>query len=357
MGKLKFGVVGCGGQGGGWAKYLAKNERAELVALCDIDAGRLAALQKLTGCAFTTQDFDTFLDQKLDAIVNATPHYLHGEYSIRAMENEKHVFVEKPMAITLHQCDEMIKTARQNDVKLQVGHQRRFGKGEMRIKKALDAGLIGDVFHINLAARWYRTEMYFVTSTPVREQDGGKHWRGRWKTEGGSALINQTVHLIDLFRWFGGEIKDIQASAHTCLHEFIETEDNVGAVVNFRNGAIGTIQAGVVYEKENDRIEIYGSKGKIKMDENGLVINAEKSADANLVEEEPSEAGSRPIMENFIDAIQEDKPLACDGYQARNAIEVIRGIYMSVMNNGKVSFPVCDNGCFPRLPNYYKPIF
>ena len=85
--------------------------------------------------------------------------------------------------------------------------------------------------------------------------------RGVWKTEGGSALINQTIHLLDLFRWFGGEIKDIQASAHIYFHEFIETEDNVGAVVNFRNGAIGTVQAGVVYDKGTDRMEIYGTKG------------------------------------------------------------------------------------------------
>jgi predicted dehydrogenase len=355
MGKLKFGVVGCGGQGGGWARYLAKNDRAELVALCDIDAGKLNAVKKATGCQYTTQNFDDFLEQKLDAIVNACPHYLHADYSIKAMENDIHVFVEKPMAITLHQCDEMIKTAKQYDVKLQVGHQRRFGKSEIAIKKALDAGKIGEIYHMNLSARWYRSEVYFVTSSPVKEEDGGKHWRGRWKTEGGSALINQTVHLIDLFRWFGGEFKDIQASAHTCLHEFIETEDNVGAVVNFKNGAIGTIQAGVVYENEHDRIEIYGTKGKIKLDENGLLINKDKNANAVVDEEEPGEVGTRPIMENFIDAIEDDAPLACDGYQGRNAIEVIRGIYMSVMNNGKVTFPVCDNGCFPRLPNYFKP--
>jgi predicted dehydrogenase len=355
MGKLKFGVVGCGGQGSGWARYLAKHKDAELVALCDIDAGKLNAVKKATGCQYGTQNFDEFIEQKLDAIVNACPHYLHADYSIKAMENDINVFVEKPMAITLQQCDEMIKTAKQNDVKLQVGHQRRFGKAEMKIKKALDAGVIGNIFHMNLNARWYRTEVYFVTSSPVREEDGGKHWRGRWKTEGGSALINQTVHLIDLFRWFGGEIKDIQASAHTCLHEFIETEDNVGAVINFQNGAIGTLQCGVVYEKESDRIEIFGTKGKIKFDENGLSIKGEKSNDSVTEEEEPGEAGARPIMDNFIAAINDDEPLACDGYQGRNAIEVIRGIYMSVMNNGKVSFPVCDNGCFPRLPNYYKP--
>jgi predicted dehydrogenase len=288
--------------------------------------------------------------------LNATPHYLHAPYSIKAMENEFHVFVEKPMAITLHQCDEMIRTAKQNDVKLQVGHQRRLDSGSIKIKKAIDSGKIGEIYHMNLSARWYRSEMYFVTSSPVREEDGGRHWRGKWKTEGGSALINQTVHLIDLFRWFGGEMKDIQASAHTCLHEFIETEDNVGAVVNFKNGAIGVIQAGVVYENEHDRFEIYGTKGKIKMDENGLMINGEKST-GDKMEEVEVEEGKRPIMQNFIDAINDDVPLVCDGYEGRNPIEVIRGIYMSVMNNGKVPFPVADNGCFPRLPNYYKPEF
>jgi hypothetical protein len=91
------------------------------------------------------------------------------------------------------------------------------------------------------------------------------------------------------------------------------------------------------------------------MDENGLQINSDKSKDVDLDEVEGDEPSERPIMQNFINAINDDEPLACDGYQGRTAIEVIRGIYMSVMNNGKVSFPVCDNGCFPRLPNYFKP--
>jgi len=355
--KLKFGVVGCGGQGGGWANYLAKDPNVELVALCDIDPVKLNNLKKKLNVPYATTNFDEFIEQKMDAIVNATPHYLHAEYSIRALESEKHVFVEKPMAITLHQCDAMIRAAKENDVKLQVGFQRRMSLGERKIKEAIDAGAIGEIYHINLQARWYRNEMYFMTSSPVREEDGGKHWRGVWKTEGGSALINQTIHLIDLFRWFGGEIKDIQASAHICLHEFIETEDNVGAVINFKNGAIGTIQAGVVYDKESDRIEIYGTKGKIKMDENGVRINGKEVTKEVEGDSEGQEVASRPIMQNFIDAILNDEPLACDGYEGRNAVEVVRGIYMSVMNNGKVTFPVCDNGCFPRLPNFYKPSY
>lgn len=357
MAKLKFGVVGCGGQGAGWANYLAKEPNVELVALCDIDEHKLNVLKNKTGCQFGTTDFDEFISKRMDAIVNATPHYLHAEYSIRALEEDKHVFVEKPMAITLHECDAMIRAAKENDMKLQVGFQRRCSPGERIIKDAITKNQIGDIYHIGLAARWYRSELYFLQSSPVREQDGGKHWRGVWKTEGGSALINQTIHLLDLFRWFGGEIKDIQASAHICFHEFIETEDNVGAVVNFRNGAIGTVQAGVVYDKGTDRMEIYGTKGKIVMDENGVTINGKNMSKEVSSDSEGSEESSRPIMTNFINAINDDEPLLCDGYEGRNAIEVVRGIYMSVMNGGKVSFPVCDNGCFPRLPNYYKPSY
>ncbi len=354
MSSLKFGVVGCGGQGGGWAQDLAEWEGVDLVALCDINKGTVNNMAKKLNVAYTTTDYTEIVEQDLDAIVIGTPHYLHAPITVLAAENDINVFSEKPMAINLQQCNEMIMACKQNDVKLQIGFQNRLSKGNRQIKAAMDAGLIGDLIHANVHGRWFRQDMYYVMSTPVRKEDGGKHWRGKWATEGGSALINQTIHPLDLFLWFTGPVKDIQAAAHIALHEFIETEDNVGAVLNFQNGAIGLIQAGVVYPNCHDAIALYGTKGKIVSDENGIQFDIQGKYDKSILDV-PDLPGKRPIMQDFIDAINEDRPTLVPGEEGKKSIELIRGIYMSLMNNGKVSFPVMDNGTFPALGRYYKP--
>lgn len=355
MAKLKLGVVGCGSQGSGWADYLAQHEDVTLVGLCDINMSKLKELQAEFKCEFITTNYEELLNQGLDAILIATPHYLHAPYTIMAAEKGINVFSEKPMAITLQECEAMIAACKENCVKLQIGFQRRFETNMNRIKYAITSGLLGDVYHINCFARWYRDELYFLQSSPVRKEDGGKHWRGKWKTEGGSAIINQTIHPIDLFQWFGGPIRDIQASAAIHRHEFIETEDNVGAIINFQNGAIGLLQAGVVYHGDSDEFAIYGTKGRLlyQNDKIDLVVNNQKQ-DPEKVLQAPKYPGARPIFEDFIKAIREDRDPLVNGIEAMKAIEVVRGIYMSIMNNGKVTFPVVDNGMFPRIPRYYR---
>lgn len=352
MGKLQFGVVGVGGRGSGWARDINNAEELDLVGVCDIRKGQAKSVAEKNGVEFWTDDYDELLKKNLDVVVIATPHYLHAPFTIKAAENDINVFCEKPMATTVKECDDMIRKVTQNDVKLGIGFQYRFNPMYMKMKRAIDQGLLGNIFQVNVFTRWYRNELYYEMSN--------HHWRGRWATEGGGALINQTVHSLDIFQWLGGDIQDVQASAHISTHQFQETEDNVGAVVNFKSGAIGLIQAGVGYQYGGvDELGVYGTEGA--MVRHGSDFNDErqgKKKDIELVPEKPSGVPN-PLMANFIEAVEEDDAdiISVDGEEGKKSIELIRGIYMSVMNNGKVSFPVADNGTYPVLGKYYKGLF
>lgn len=379
MKNLRFGVVGVGGRGSGWARDLNHIEGVDLVGICDIRKEQAELVAKKEKISYWTTNYDELLDQKLDAIVIATPHYLHAPFTIKAAEREINVFCEKPMAVTLKECDDMIRAVRQNAVKLAIGFQYRFNKTYRMMKAAIEKGHLGKVFQVNMFTRWWRPELYYETSA--------HHWRGRWATEGGGALINQTVHNMDIFQWLGGPIQDIQASAHIYAHEFQETEDNVGAVVNFKNGAIGLIQAGVAYAHyQVDELSVVGTEGAMIFRDHKLIDNRSAKykkepllpetndesknsmMDETAVEDEKenkNETGEikkgkpNPLIGNFIQAIRDDDPsiISVDGEEGKKTIEIIRGIYMSIMNNGKVSFPVADNGTFPVLGKYYKSDF
>ncbi|MBD3353285.1 MAG: hypothetical protein GF364_17525 [Candidatus Lokiarchaeota archaeon] len=350
MANLKFGVVGVGGQGGGWTRKLNECESTDLVGVCDIRKGHIKKFAKDHNIPFWTDDYEQLLQQDLDVVVIATPHYLHAPFTIKAAQNDINVFCEKPMATTIKECDDMIRAATQNDVKLGFGFQYRFNKNYIMMKEAIEKGLLGDIFQVNMFVRWYRTELYYEMSN--------QHWRGRWSTEGGGALINQSVHSIDIFQWLGGEIKDISASAHIVKHEFQETEDNVGALLNFKNGAIGLLQAGVAYEFDNgtDEIGVYGTEGTMRL-VGGVLEDKRQGKNKKVPLAENVEKGKpNPLMANFIRAIEEDDAdiISVDGEEGKKSIELIRGIYMSIINNARVSFPVADNGTFPTLGKYYK---
>jgi UDP-N-acetyl-2-amino-2-deoxyglucuronate dehydrogenase len=349
MGKLRFGLVGVGDRGAYWATALKTHPDVDLVGICEIRPDILKKAAFLTRVQVATEQYEELLKLKLDAVVIATPHYLHAPMTIAAAENNINVICEKPMAITCKECDDIIRSVRQNDVKLAIGFQHRFDSNYIKIKQAIDQNLLGNVFQINCIVHWWRDEMYYETSP--------EHWKGRWVTEGGGTLINQSVHFIDIFQWLGGPINDIQASATISEHEFQETEDNVNAIVNFKNGAMGIIQSGIIYEhNRGEDLGVYGTKGSMIWEHNKLHDSLGGKAKRNPILKSIKNLVGHPVLNNFIEAIKTDnkKIISVDGEEGKKSIEIIRGIYMSQMQNKKISFPVVDNGSFPVLGKFYK---
>jgi predicted dehydrogenase len=229
--RLRTALVGCGKVGGIHARALTTLPESELVAVCDATADRAETFAAQYGArAFTDVD-DLLRDSTAEAVVIATPHPLHAEAAIRSCEAGRHVLVEKPMAVTVADCDAMIAAARRAGVTLGVVSQRRFFKPVLRMKQAIDAGKIGlPALGVALMFNW-RDEAYY-RSDP---------WRGRWDAEGGGVLVNQAPHHLDLLQWFMGPIESIHGDWANINHPTVEVEDTAVATVRFRGGGLGSI--------------------------------------------------------------------------------------------------------------------
>jgi predicted dehydrogenase len=330
-----------------------------LIACCDLQPELVEKYKKEYSIPFGTTKYDEMLryckDQNATFIVIATPHYLHARQTIQAAELGFHVYCEKPMAISTIECDAMIEACKQHNVKLNIGFQRRYTKHLRQAKFILDQKIIGDVFHYNMQGLWFRTTPYYLNSSPVPENADSdwEGWRGHWKTEGGSALINQTIHTLDQFLYLSPPLKDVQANAHIAIHEFIECEDNVAAAVTFKTGALGLIQAGTNYPFNSDEYQFYGNKGTLKITRRGLHFDGIKLTRDQKKAMKSALAAQKMtnIMGDFITAIRTNGPVPVPGEEGRKTIELIRAIYLSVLGGKKISIPFTDNADYPTLPN------
>ena len=189
---------------------------------------------------------------KVDLVIVTTPHPQHRDSTLEALAAGCHVLVEKPMAINVAQCDEMIAAAQKaGKILSQVG-QRRWFPACRRIKDAIDGDKLGKPILLQLTILGWRDETYYKSDP----------WRGKWDAEGGGILINQAAHQIDLMNWYMGPITEIQGYWDNFNHPYIEVEDSAVAILKFRNGGFGSVlvsnsQKPGIYAK----VHVHGSKG------------------------------------------------------------------------------------------------
>ena len=216
MEKLGVGVIGCGMISGNHFHALEKLENVALRAVCDIDEEKLQKAmeaQHVDGCANWR---DLISRDDIDAVHICVPHHLHAEISIAALRAGKHVLCEKPMGVSLREARAMEAAALESGKTLTVCFQNRYNGASKRMKEVIGSGTLGKILGGSAFVTWNRAEPYYQNSP----------WRGKWETEGGSVLINQAVHTLDLLRWLAGDLKlrDCTMSAKR-LAEIIETED------------------------------------------------------------------------------------------------------------------------------------
>ncbi|MGH7172334.1 MAG: Gfo/Idh/MocA family protein [Gemmataceae bacterium] len=252
MTPLRTALVGCGKVGQIHAAALASLPESQFVAVCDHSADRAAAFAaRFHVQAFT--DIRTLLrDARPQALLIGTPHPLHAAPVLAAAEVGVHVLVEKPLAATLADCDAMIVAARQAGVRLGVISQRRFYEPVRRMKEAIDSGKIGrPVLGVFEMFSW-RDQAYYQSDP----------WRGRWDTEGGGVLVNQSPHMLDLLQWFLGDIEEISGVWGNLNHPYIEVEDTALAMLRFKNGGLGSVVASLSQKPGLwTRVHIHGSNG------------------------------------------------------------------------------------------------
>lgn len=345
MKTIGFGMIGCGMISEIHAKAISEIEGSKVVAGYDPVPGRAKAFGEKFGCR-GYDNLDEFLqDSELDAVIIATPSGLHLDGALAAINEGKAVLVEKPIEITLERIDKIIKAAEEKDVILGgIFHSRYFPVPEL-IKKTVESGRLGKIAMADAQVKWYRSQEYY---------DSGK-WRGTWALDGGGALMNQSIHAIDLLQWFMGPVKEISGRCRTIAHERIEVEDSAVATCVFENGALGVIEGTTcAWPGFLKRIQICGSEGTIVMEEESLKVWEMKNPTAEDEEirrkylgvesaqnggaGDPSTLGyegHKLEITDFADAVRNHRKPMIDGNEARKAVEIIEAIYKSSDNNGE----------------------
>jgi predicted dehydrogenase len=347
--RVRFGLVGCGGIGAVHAKAIALLDEAELVAVSDIDIDRARKVAGEHGLAHVFADVGAMLDAvSLDAVAVATDHKHHFAPAMAAMKRGVHAIVEKPITVSLDEAHRLIETARAHRVKLGGVFQRRFFPSAQRMHSAIAEGRIGRVTVAECIALLGRDREYFARDP----------WRGTWKGEGGGALMNQAIHMIDMLLWMVGVPNEVYGRWATIKHgDYIDVEDTSCAVVGFENGAMASIVATTtlrsVEEAPGFRLAVHGANGVTV----GLSERPELTqAITDQWPFEPEETvrawaaaeGSKPgfpgfhsdQLRDFARAILDDREPTVTGAAAVRALEVIKAVYLSEARRSRVVLPM-----------------
>ena len=229
--KIRIGLYGYGKAAQRHAQAIKDSSLGELVSVCGRNRDRRNAFAAQWGIASRNTPDEMALKDKAEAVIVATPHPQHHDHTVASLRAGAHVLVEKPMALTTLQCDDMIAVAANEGKTLSVVCQRRWFPACQRMRAAIDRGKIGKPVLAQITILGWRDKAYY-DSDP---------WRGKWAGEGGGILVNQAPHQIDLMHWFMGPAEEIQGFWDNFNHPYIEVEDSAVAAVRFKNGGFGSI--------------------------------------------------------------------------------------------------------------------
>lgn len=332
MKKIRFAIIGCGRIGGRHAQHI--NRLGILKAVCDIRQDRAEEIGKACHANTYTDIGELLEKEELDVVSICTPNYLHAAHAIQALKAGFHVLCEKPMAISLHDCGEMIKIAEQTNRRLFIVKQNRFNPPVAAVKKAIDEGKLGKIFSIHLSCYWNRNMAYYNSSD----------WKGK-KAKDGGTLYTQFSHFIDLLYWIFGDIKDVRAFTGNFNHEHvIEFEDTGVVIMKFYSGLLGSIHYTVNSYARNmeGSLTIFGEKGTVKIGgqylneieyQNIAGFQIENLSAGNPANEYGDYQGSMSnhdkVYENLIDVLTINGAIATNGFEGLKTVEIIDKIYQS----------------------------
>jgi UDP-N-acetyl-2-amino-2-deoxyglucuronate dehydrogenase len=301
-------------------------------------AQRLAAQHGAVAC----ETLDGLLSHRpLDMVAIGSPSGLHAEQGIAAARRGLHVLVEKPIDVTTARTDALIAEAARAGVMLGVIFQDRLKPDVQRLKALVDAGRLGSPILATATVKWYRSPAYYT----------GSRWRGTRALDGGGALMNQGIHTVDLLVWLFGPVRRVFAKVAAQLHQ-IEVEDTAVAVLEFENGALGTLEAATsAFPGYSRRVELTGSNGTLILDGDTLtaVDLHDTSADEAAATSGPAATVSaaspivadasahQRVFEDFLRAIAQHTTPACDGRSGRESVAVIEAVYASARTDRPVA--------------------
>jgi UDP-N-acetyl-2-amino-2-deoxyglucuronate dehydrogenase len=358
---VRIGLIGAGNISRTHAKAASSIPGASVVAVIAPTSDHATQLANEYGAA-AYSDLPSFLAHRpMDMVAVGSPSGLHAEHGIAVARHGLHVLVEKPIDVSTVRADALIAEAERAGVTLGVIFQDRLKPDVSRLKAIVDGGAIGKPILADARVKWYRSPAYYRESL----------WRGTQALDGGGALMNQAVHTVDLLLWLFGPVRRVFGKTATRLHD-IESEDTAVAVLEFENGALGTLEAATsAYPGYSRRLGLTGSEGTVILDGDRLIaVDLRSAADVlpqrtqsacgprgsgapraviKVGAATPSESASSPVVsdvtahrdvfEDFIRAWKTGTKPCCDGHEARRSVELIEAVYRASRTNEPVDIP------------------
>ncbi len=353
--KFNIAILGCGKVAHLHAKAIREIEGANLAGVWSRSESSALNFARQYGTKSYSDISDLIRKEKIDLAIVCTPHPFHAHPAIEAANAGAHVLVEKPLAISLADCDRIISSCEGAGIKLGVISQRRWYAPVQRVKAAIESGKIGTPALGTVVMLGWRDRAYY-------EADA---WRGTWDMEGGGVLVNQAPHQLDLLLWYMGEIDEVYGLWRNLNHPYIEVEDSALAIIKFKSGAIGNIlvsnsQKPGIYGK----VHVHGSNGAsvgVQTDGGAMFIAGMSGileppvndlwtvpGEENMLEtwkrEDSDFFGSvdpmvyfmKQQIEDFLHSVQENRQPLVTGYDGRRVVELFNAIYRSSNENRPV---------------------
>lgn len=265
-GSIRLGIIGCGNMGTSHMKNMLAGcmPEFELTAVADLkEARRQAALEMFPNVKVYNDGSELIASGEVDAVLVATPHYLHPTYAIEALNAGLHVMIEKPAGVYTKQVEEMNEVAAKSDKSFAIMFNQRTNPCYIKLREMLQGGQYGEIKRVNwIITDWYRTQSYY---------DSGD-WRATWSGEGGGVLLNQCPHQLDLWQWLCGMPCKVRGFLHEGKWHNIEVEDDVTIYVDYPNGATGVFITTTGDYPGTNRLEITLDKAKIVCMNNKLEV-------------------------------------------------------------------------------------
>jgi len=340
--KIRFALVGCGRISANHFSAIERHaERAELVAVCDIDPvalDRAVAQTKVKGF----RSLEALLAGcNADAVILATPSGLHASQSIEVAAAGRHVITEKPMATRWQDGKDMVEACDKAGVQLFVVKQNRRNPTLQLVKRAIDRKRFGRIHMVTVNVFWHRPQEYY---------DSAK-WRGTWEFDGG-AFMNQASHYVDLMDWLVGPVESVHAFTAT-LERNIQVEDTGVANVRWRSGALGSINVTMLTYKQNleGSLTILGEKGSVRL--GGVAVNEIQKWEFEEPLPEDAEVtqanyqttsvyglGHPLYYDNVISTLRGEAEAETDGREGLKSLELLIAFYLSARDGKRVGLPL-----------------
>lgn len=361
MEQVRLGIIGIGNMGSGHAKNVVEGKVPGMVltAVADVrEVRRQWAAKELPETVTIFENAEGLLDSGLvDAVLVATPHYIHPDLTIQALQRDLHVMCEKPAGVYTKQVREMNKVAEEHNVVFGMMFNQRTNHVYRKMHDLIASGAYGQIKRVNwIVTDWYRSQAYY---------DSGD-WRATWDGEGGGVLLNQCPHNLDLLQWICGMPAKVRAFCHEGKWHNIEVEDDVTAYLEYENGATGVFVTSTGDAPGTNRFEVLLEKGKIICEHGKLSVYEAKVSEREFcfttkegfaipegewieVETDGMNEQHVGVLKAFTGAILRGEPLVANGVEGIRGLTLSNAMHLSAWTNEMVQLPIDEDLFLEKL--------